>query len=489
MSSDFFSSLFSDAWSVCLVVVFFGGSIFVHELGHFLAARRRGVHVARFSIGFGPAIWSRVGKDGVEYRLSWIPFGGYVALPQLADLSSIEGESDVNVKRLPPVSYATRMIVFVMGATFNVLFALVLACIIWVAGQPTYAEYEGNRIGMVVPTIKLPDGSVVSSPAADAHLQPGDVLLAVDGKPVPSFEEFYNELVFGSARNEQGQPKVELTISRAGQTSQVVVFPRLVGTEKFREIGLVPAEEVTVDLVRPGSPAALAGLRSGDIITAIDGLPVFYRNVIFETVAKNRARPIAFTLQRDQATLIVPLQPVEETDEKTGKKVARVGIQFREGKIVIQHPNPIEQFALNLKRIISTLGALINPNTDFGPSKLRGPIGIAEVYHSAAQWDLRKVLQIAVLVNVNLAFLNLLPIPVLDGGQMLFATISRLRRRDLSFNFIAATQSVFVVLIFSFIIYVSCFDVLRIARNVRDSRAESAAAAPAATPPPAKAGK
>ncbi|MSU69461.1 MAG: RIP metalloprotease RseP [Opitutaceae bacterium] len=485
MSPDFFPSLFSNAWSIFLIVVFFGGSIFVHELGHFLAARRRGVHVARFSIGFGPAIWSRVGRDGVEYRLSWIPFGGYVALPQLADLSGIEGESNVNVHRLPPVSYATRMIVFVMGAAFNVLFAFVLACIVWVVGQPTFAELETNRIGLVVPTIKLPDGSVVTSPAADAHLRPGDVLLAVDGKFVPSFEEFYHELFLGSVRTEQGQPKAVLTISREGRPSQFVVYPRLVGSEKFREIGIIPAEDVTVELVRPGSPAAAAGLRSDDVITSVDGVPVYHRSTIVEHVARNRTRPIAFSLRRGADLVIVALQPVEETDAKTGKKVARVGIQFRDN-IVIQHPNPYEQFELNVRRIIATLAALINPNTDFGPSKLRGPIGIAEVYHTAAQWDLRKVLQIAVLVNVNLAFLNLLPIPVLDGGQMLFATIGRLRRRDLSFNFVAATQSVFVVLIFSFIIYVSCFDVLRIARNVQANHAETATAA---TPPPAKAGK
>src|SRR5438477_6109010 len=106
MSSSIFQSLFSSLWSVFLIVLFFGGSIFVHELGHFLAARRRGVRVERFSIGFGPAIWSRRGKDGVEYRLSWFPLGGYVLLPQLADLGPIEGESQVDVSKLPPVSYS-----------------------------------------------------------------------------------------------------------------------------------------------------------------------------------------------------------------------------------------------------------------------------------------------------------------------------------------------------------------------------------------------
>src|SRR6185312_15993769 len=103
-------ALLHSIWSIFLVVLFFGGSIFVHELGHFLAARRRGVHVERFSIGFGPAIWSWRGRDGVEYRLAWFPFGGYVLLPQLADLRAIEGKAEVDVARLPAVGYASKMV-------------------------------------------------------------------------------------------------------------------------------------------------------------------------------------------------------------------------------------------------------------------------------------------------------------------------------------------------------------------------------------------
>src|SRR3954470_9286521 len=105
---DLLQSVLANLWVLFLVVLLFGGSIFVHELGHFLAARRRGVHVERFSIGFGPAIWSRRGKDGVEYRVSWFPLGGYVLLPQLADLGALEGESTTEAGKLPPVSYLTK---------------------------------------------------------------------------------------------------------------------------------------------------------------------------------------------------------------------------------------------------------------------------------------------------------------------------------------------------------------------------------------------
>ncbi|MFZ9683106.1 MAG: site-2 protease family protein, partial [Cephaloticoccus sp.] len=126
MSAELFQDLLSNVWAVALVALFFGGSIFVHELGHFLAARWCGLHVERFSIGFGPAICSWRGKDGVEYRLSWLPLGGYVTLPQLAAMSEIEGESYIDVADLPPVTYGRKMFVLVAGTACNILYALAL---------------------------------------------------------------------------------------------------------------------------------------------------------------------------------------------------------------------------------------------------------------------------------------------------------------------------------------------------------------------------
>jgi len=137
----------------------------VHELGHFLTARRRGVKVERFSIGFGPPSGSWRGRDGTDYRLSWIPLGGYVLLPQLADLSAIEGRSETEAEKLPPVGYVSKMLVFVAGATFNVLFAFLLACVLWVAGQPESNFSATTRIGYVSRTL---DGGKVPSPAAAA---------------------------------------------------------------------------------------------------------------------------------------------------------------------------------------------------------------------------------------------------------------------------------------------------------------------------------
>jgi regulator of sigma E protease len=169
---EILSSALGNVWSIFLIVLFFGGSIFVHELGHFLAARRRGVKVERFSIGFGPRVLGWRGKDGVDYRLSLFPLGGYVALPQLADMSGIEGETESDVPSLPPISYSTRMIVFAAGAFFNILFAFALATILWFVGQPTSEDLATTRIGYVSSTLTLENGETVTSPAREAGLRP-----------------------------------------------------------------------------------------------------------------------------------------------------------------------------------------------------------------------------------------------------------------------------------------------------------------------------
>ena len=474
---DFLAPLLSNVWSAFLVVLFFGGSIFVHELGHFLAARKRGAKVERFSIGFGPAIWSRRGKDGVEYRLSWIPLGGYVLLPQLADLGPVEGESTTDVTTLPPIDYTSKMLILVAGASFNILFAFALACIVWLVGEPTFSELNTTRIGTVNAVIKLADGTTVPNPAADAGLQAGDNVTSIDGHRVANFEDILNGVLLGKGRASDDRRKAIFVIERAGKSMEIVVYPRLLGDDKIRISGVEPAEDLTAESLLPDWPAALAGIKPGDRVIAVDGKPVFQRVAISEHLAKNASRPSEFLLQRGQEQITLRIQPRLDTDERTGKSVPRIGLRYRDN-IVILHPTPWAQVSNDVVSTFRTLGALLSPNSDIGQSKLSGPIGIARALHQQAQWDIRRALWFVILVNVNLAIFNLLPIPVLDGGQILFATIGRIRRRELPANFIMATQSAFFVILMSLIVYVSFFDVKRWAR---DSRAERPA--PAATPP------
>lgn len=466
MSTDLLQTLLTNLWVFFLVVLLFGGSIFVHELGHFLAARRRGAHVERFSIGFGPPIFSWRGKDGVEYRVSWFPLGGYVLLPQLADLGPIEGESRADVSKLPPVSYTTKMIVFVAGATFNVLFAFVLSCIVWVIGQPVSTGFTSTTIAGIEPKIKDGSGREVVSPAVKAGLRAGDVILKVDGEPVDTFADIVEELALSSGWTKQGERQTIFTIQRGKDLIDVPIQPVLSGEENVRKVGFYTVATMLVAYVGPGSPAEKAGFAIDDQITAIGGTPVLTRPQLSEALKNAIGKPVEITVLRGGASRTLTLNVAKDTD---------LGLAVKPN-VTMTHPSPVAQIKDCLVKTFRTLWALVNPRSDINASHLSGPIGIIDNFFAVARAGLPLALWFTILVNVNLAVFNLLPIPVLDGGQMLFATIGRLRGRPLPVNFVMTAQSVFLVLLFSMVLYVSVFDVRRKVRDVKADRAAEAAA-------------
>ena len=465
---ELITSLFSNVWSIFLVALFFGGSIFVHELGHFLIARWRGVHVERFSIGFGPAIWSRRGRDGVEYRLSWFPLGGYVLLPQLADLGAIEGASNADVTKLQPIGYVTKVMVFIAGAAFNVIFAFLLACILSAIGLPESSESATTRIGYISKTLELPDGTKITSPALQAGLQIGDVIRAIDGHTVRDWSEVQNALLLGAGRNDNGERQTIFTVDRNGQLIDLAARPRLVGVEKDRRVGIAPGYELIVYKVAPQTPADAAGLRKDDELLKVDGTPVISLPAFSEIISADPTKPSVIVVRRAGAevTLTLPARGPAAAPNT-------LGVDFIVGSR-LTHPSPFAQVYAPVVMTFRTLWSLINPHSDVGISKLTGPIGIARIFHTAAEIGPRAILLFTILINVNLAVFNLLPIPVLDGGQILFATIGKLRGRALPINFIMAAQSVFMVLLFSMVVYVSFFDVRRLVRDVQADRAEAA---------------
>jgi regulator of sigma E protease len=475
------TALFSNVWAIFLVAVFFGGSIFVHELGHFLAARRRGLLVERFSIGFGPPIWSRRGRDGVEYRLSWFPLGGYVLLPQLADLGPLEGESTADTAKLPPVSYSAKMLVFVAGAAFNVLFAFILASVVWGLGLPESSDAASTKIGFIAPTIELPDKSVVASPASRADLRPGDVVLAIDGRAVKNWSDIQNSLVLGAGRTRTGQREVTFLIERDGVRREVSMEPVIAGEEKIRRVGIAPGFELIVQGVAADSVAARAGFKDEDEIRRVNGETILNDTTLraqFDATA-NQPTPVVVLRGGQEVALTVP----PHADLKPG---THLGLTLRTGFRMV-HVSPVEQIGDVARWTVRTFKSLLSPNSDVGLDKMTGPVGIARILHTAAEIGIRSVLMITILLNVNLAIFNLLPIPVLDGGQMLFATIGKLRGRALPANFVATMQSTFVVLLLSMVAYVTFFsDVPRAIRENRLERAERAAEAAAKSAAPAK---
>jgi regulator of sigma E protease len=472
VSTDLLHSLASNAWSIFLIILFFGGSIFVHELGHFLAARSRGVHVEVFSIGMGPPMISWTASSGTRYQIAWFPLGGFVLLPQIADLGPLEGESKVDTATLPAVTYGTKVLVFVAGAFFNVVFAFLLACIIWKVGQPANIESVSTTIGYVARTVDLPDGTKVPSPALAGGIRVGDVVKAIDGHPIADWDDLHDTLVMGSGRDQSGGRSTVFTISREGRTMDITLHPILTGDERWRQVGILPGYELTVHSVDANSAAAKAGIRADDHIESVNGTPVMNLAGLGEELAIDPGHSSTLGVVRagKQVTLTLP---------------AHVGsaqlsdIEFSMGLQTV-YPSPFAQIEVPFIMTIRTVWGLVNPRSDIGLNKVSGPLGIVHNFHMAAEDGIRTVLRLTILININLAILNLLPIPVLDGGQIVFATIGKLRGRSLPVNFIVTTQSIFVVLIFSFVVYVSVFDVRRWSRDNRDSHA-------AAPPVPAQA--
>ncbi|AHF93003.1 peptidase [Opitutaceae bacterium TAV5] len=490
------ATLLSLLWAVVLMALFFGGSIFVHELGHFLAARRRGVKVERFSIGFGPKIVSWRGKDGVEYRLSWIPLGGYVALPQLADMRGIEGEptteAEAEIRKLPPPSYSTRMLVFVAGAVCNIIFAFALAAILWIAGMPQEAP---TQIGYVAPTLTTTDGATVPGPGAAAGLRPGDIITRVDGKAVQNFSDVETLVILGSGRTAAGAPEVELTVLRDKTEQTLRLVPAYVSTERMRSLGIAPSSSPAVDGFSADSAARDAGLRTGDIITHIDDRSAFYvgsiADYLRDRAPEAAARPVHVTgLRADGVTpFALDITPRLVVDEATGQTIPRLGVMLKPHILnaALVHLPPHEQIGRHIRTTWRTIESLVSPRSDIGVSKLSGPVGIAHVFIRLAQIDLRSVLWFTVLLNINLAIFNLLPIPVLDGGHMLFATIGKLRGRPLPVRLIMNTQLTFMALLLTMVLYVTFFDVRRVARDIlpAEPAQQEQAPAPAAPAEPA----
>jgi regulator of sigma E protease len=471
MSSGFLPALLSHFWSIFLLVFFFGGSIFVHELGHFLAARRRGLVVQRFSIGMGPAIpgCSWKGKDGVEYCIAWFPIGGYVLMPQFADLGLIEGGDAADAAKLPPISYADKMIVSVAGATFNVLFAFVLASIVWAVGQPMpNDQLAAARIGWIGPTVEVADGTTVASPARQAGLRIGDIVRSVDGQPVSDWNALMQAMVTGSGRDDAGRPEVIFQVERDGRRFDVTLHPVISKDDRVRKVGISNWFDVIIaPFSTPGTLGEKLGFRPGDQILSFDGLPIMNWAEYQDYLVDHHAQTVAARVKRGAEILTIAIPPRPES-----KAAAVLGLDLTRSFSIV-HLSPFTQIGDQVKTTLLTLSSLLNPHSDVGPSNLTGPIGIVHILNNAAEEGLMVVINFSIMINVCLAVFNLLPIPVLDGGHMLFATIGRLRGRALPINFIVNTQVVFSVLLLSMFVYISVFDVRRWAS---DSRAEHAAA-------------
>ncbi|MDR2735473.1 MAG: site-2 protease family protein [Puniceicoccales bacterium] len=549
------------------MVIFFGGSIFVHELGHYLAAKSRKFYIPRFSIGFGPKLFSW--KHGeTEFRISLLPFGGYVALPQLAEMKEIEGEFDIP-KGFKKPSCMDKIIAASMGVIFNMIFAFVLASIIWVVGCEKPGSSMTNVIGYVHEKIWIKDDLKVKGPAYKAGLLPGDKVLSIDGKQVRTHFDLMNYIVLGTNRSLDDKPLARLQVERNGSVFDVDVYPELVmkneaAGDYMRTIGVEMAQKLIVHEVFKNSPGEKAGLQNGDILLKIDDQDIFslsqlnhilqstnkphsllvqsgneskslrldpmtipvkkpyvklqfddcfmeiypdyaegtklsnlfddkvicklleykhlsntYRDITpgsrlmavnskeIETMAdlvfilKNTKSPQLRFMTKKGLVREVSYGNIKNLELVQPERVNSIGVLFSEGTRMV-HCNPVSQLLDSVRNTLITLNSLISRKSNVALKNLMGLPGIVKTLNMFALCDFRLFLLFIITLNVNLAVLNILPIPFLDGGHIMMAVAEKIMGKNLSGRLTTAVQFLFMVLLMLLMVYVSFFDIRRI---------------------------
>lgn len=533
--------------SALFMIIFFGLCVFIHELGHFLAAKWRGMRVLAFSIGF-KKIWAKKIGD-VEYRIGCIPFGGYVEIPQI---DSSGDALDENGKVLPKAKPLDRIIAVFAGPLFNIIFGFLLGVVIWIHGipkdSPDMTEFKVAAVEQESPEYKagLRDGDVIyklngksfntswngfirdilftigdvkltvkrggethdvvykpavnpkimpeegiaypffipdipvylypekNSPAEKAGILYGDKLAKVNGKQIFGIEDLEKSLI------SDGSP-VDFTVIRNGKELEITgIVPQKVVTPGF-ENGMYQAgleyspETLVVSGVRKGMPAEQSGIRPGDRVVSINGKKLSNAAEMTSAIRGSEGKPLAFGLVRGSENISVQLVPRIVNFHS-------VGISYA----IMKHPTPWAQFenviVLTWKSLrgigvyVQNKLGLSNQYTTIQPKHMSGPIGIGKhLFISVYKGSLIIGINLVVLITFNLGMLNLLPIPVLDGGHIMLALYEMIFKRAMPEKVLKPITFAFVAVLISFMLLVTYFDTQKILHPLLSSKDKAAA--------------
>jgi regulator of sigma E protease len=418
-----------------------GVLIFVHELGHFLMARRIGVRVLTFSLGFGPKILKFTRGD-TEYCVSAIPLGGYVKMAGENPEDTRTGASDEFMSK----TKWQRFQVLVMGPVMNIVLALVVMAIVLYQGAPVPAyDKHPAVIG----------GFTEQSVARDAGLHVDDHIVAVDGEPVDDWEDFWMEIVPKANR------QVTLTITRAGARITKQLTPAAQGKFEIGTVGIIPVLNPQVAAVIPGEPAEAAGLKAGDVIVEAAGERNASYERVLELIKAHGGKPLPLRIRRDGDTLTVDVTPRSEGD------TAKVGATITSYEYRYADPSLLDAVKLSAlqnwewtRLIGKTLKGLFTRDTPM--KQLVGPIGIAELSGGAAQAGWLSLFGFMAMISLNLGLINLMPIPVLDGGHILILALEGVSRRDFSMKVKEKMLLVGFVLLLTLMVTVIYNDLARV---------------------------
>ncbi len=429
--------------TVVSFVIVLGVLVFIHEFGHFVVAKLSNIKVEKFSLGFGPKLIG-VKKGETEYMLSLLPLGGYVKM-----VGEVPGEeiSEEDRKRSftgkPPL---VRAAIVSAGPIMNLVLAFILLPLIYIIGIeiPAYLERPAE-VGYVFN----------DSPAAEAGLKKGDIIRSVDGNEIPTWEDFMAITAMNPSSS------LRLSIKRDGAVVSATLNPKTSKKTGAGTIGVLPPMPPVISFINKDFPAFKAGLRPGDEILAVNGTKITHWLELESLVSKDAASK-RFTIKRGEKTFSVDITPKPADDGKrfligVSREEERALKKYGVGESITKGLSASVQMTEKLFVVIK--GLIVG---QYSLKTLGGPIMIAQVAGRAAHEGLSDILSLVAFLSLQLGIINLFPIPVLDGGHIMFIAVESIKGKPLSERFMGIAQQIGIALIISLMVLVTYNDIFRI---------------------------
>jgi len=397
--------------------------------------------VLTFSLGFGPKLLT-VRRGDTDYCISAIPLGGYV---KMAGENPDDVQSGADDEFLSKTKWE-RFQVLIMGPAMNILLAFVVMAVVLYQGAdvPAYEE-QPPIVGYVME----------ASPAEQSGIRVGDLILSIGGRPVQTWEELFVAVMPRAER------ELEVVLRRGLQEVTVQVTPEAQTQFQVGDLGVVPIMQPQILNVMTGDPADLAGIKPRDVITAVNDEPITRDNPFVETINANADVALMLTVVRGSQTLKIEVTPALRGN------VGLIGVELSPFEVRTIEPGPLQAIQMSFEKnyawsglIFQTLGGLLTSETS--PKQLVGPLGIAQLSGGAAQIGLVALFTLMAMISLNLGILNLLPIPVLDGGHIFIMALEGLSRRDFSVRIKEKIQLAGFVVILMLMVTVIYNDLTRI---------------------------